>query len=110
MLSSATDQFSSMREPPATDPMRRSLEELTARIDEALVAGGVHAVPVDVIQRMCTLGVKLYAARRAAGGELSPCAEGALNATEVAVATSGMLEAVQLDLFELSLWRQWGRP
>lgn len=84
---------------------------MISRLDDIVAHDGVENVDDDVIQRMFTLAVKLYAARRAAGHEFLPTpAEGSIEATEVAIATEGLLRAANLDLFELSLWRHWGKP
>ena len=88
-----------------------AVESITAGLDDVVANDGIDHVDEDVIQRLFTLGVKLYAARRAAGHDFLPeSAEGSIDATEVAIATQGLLEAVNLDLFELSLWRHWGKP
>lgn len=88
-----------------------AMSALTGCVDAALVAGGVAAIPAPVVQQMFALAVKLYAAQRAAGLEFPPVPEGeSVNATEVSVATTALLAAANLDLFELSLWRHWGRP
>jgi isopentenyl phosphate kinase len=88
-----------------------AMAELAASVDDAVVSGGAGAVPEPVVQQMFALAVKLYAAQRAAGADFPPVPEGdSVNATEVSVATTALLGAVNLDLFELSLWRHWGRP
>ena len=48
-------------------------------------------------------------ARREQGHELSPVLEDSITATEASVTTTALLKAVNLDLFELSLWRHWGK-
>jgi hypothetical protein len=88
-----------------------AMSALAGAVDAALVAGGVGAVPQPVVQQMFALAVKLYAAQRAAGGEFAPVPDGdSITATEASVATTALLTAVNLDIFELSLWRHWGRP
>lgn len=67
--------------------------------------------PLDGAQvaRLLALGVRRYAALAAdeqAGAPLAP--ESLPTTTEVAVATSAMLEQVGIEVFELGLWRAWG--
>jgi hypothetical protein len=92
----------------------RELAEQVERVyrlaDAALAGEGPEVIDDATIQRLVTLGVKLYVARREQGHELSPfVGSESVTGTEVAVTAMGMLGAVNLDLFELSLWRHWGR-
>lgn len=94
-----------------TEVLGAALESLTEAVDGKLAVDGIENFPDETIQRLLALGVKLYAARRAVGAEFAPVpAADSVNGTEVAVVTTALLETVNLDLFELSLWRQWGRP
>lgn len=87
-----------------------SADALVQAIDQQLLAGGIESVPAETVQQLLALSVKLYAARRAAGADFAPTpGVDSVNGTEVAVVTTALLETVNLDLFELSLWRQWGR-
>jgi hypothetical protein len=87
-----------------------ALDALYTRIDEVLAHDGIEAVGAEVITRLNTLGVKLYAAARAAEVQTPPVMTGeAVTATEAAVFCSDLLATVNLDLFELSLWRGMGR-
>jgi hypothetical protein len=86
-----------------------AIDALYAAVDAALSSpGGISAVDEAAIQRLLTLAVKLYVARRQAGADFSPFVGDAITATDVSLVAMGMLEAVNLDLFELSLWRHWG--
>jgi hypothetical protein len=61
------------------------------------------------IQKQLTAAVKLYVAKREAGADFSPFEPDAVTATDVAVVATSMLKAVQLEVFELTLWSAWGR-
>jgi hypothetical protein len=61
------------------------------------------------IQRQMTAAVKAYVAKREAGIDFSPFEPDAVTATDVAVVATSMLKAVQLEVFELTLWSAWGR-
>lgn len=103
----------SARERTAADTagVEDAMARLIASIDGAVVAGGAAVVPQGVIQQMFALAVKLYGAQRAAGADFPPVPHGeSVTATEASVAASALLGAVNLDVFELSLWRHWGRP
>jgi hypothetical protein len=94
----------------AARELAEQVERLYRLADATLTREGIEAIDDATIQRLVTLGVKLYVARREQGHDLSPFVGGdSVTATEVAATTMGMLKAVNLDLFELSLWRHWGR-
>jgi hypothetical protein len=94
----------------AVQELAQQVERIYRLADAALAREGPEAIDDATIQRLVTLGVKLYVARREQGHELSPfVGDESVTATEVAATTMGMLKAVNLDLFELSLWRHWGK-
>lgn len=96
--------------PPRAAELTEQVEQLYQAADRVLATEGLAAVSDETIQQLLTLAVKLYVARREAGGTLSPFVENeSVNATDVTVTVMGMLKAVNLDLFEVSLWRHWGR-
>lgn len=91
------------------DEVSQLIDSLYARVDAVLADAGPANIPDADIQRLMTLAVKLYAARRQQGHEFPPhVGVDTLDATEVSIATMGLLESAGLDLFELSLWRHWG--
>jgi hypothetical protein len=52
----------------------------------------------------------IYAAKLRSGERFSPFPEGEeLSQTEVAIVVSELLEAGDMEIFELALWRIWGR-
>jgi hypothetical protein len=65
--------------------------------------------PSDVeIQGMLAKAVRLYAERAAeCDGALPAFAPDAVTATEVMVAVTAMLKAVNLQVFELGMWQAW---
>ena len=78
----------------------------------AAVAASEGQPPPEAVQELLTAAVALYAARRQAGEDWPPLADGAagLPPTEVLVTVSEMLEAVDVEVFELGLWKTWGAP
>jgi len=60
------------------------------------------------IQHMLANAVRLYAERAAEqDGALPAFAPNAATATEVMVAVTAMLKAVNLQVFELGMWQAW---
>jgi hypothetical protein len=62
------------------------------------------------VQQLLTAAVRLYVQKRIAEQELGAFLENTVTATDVSIVTTAMLEAVDLQLFELTLWHGWGRP
>ena len=63
----------------------------------------------DDLAKVMTAAVRLYAARTEARDRYpSPLQTGELMATDVAIAVSEMIRAVDMNLFDLSMWH--GRP
>lgn len=63
---------------------------------------------VAEIQGMLAKAVRLYAERAAeCDGALPAFAPDAVTATEVMVAVTAMLKAVNLQVFELGMWQAW---
>jgi hypothetical protein len=80
-------------------------------IGERLHAAGRGPEVEDrAVQELLTAAVHLYVQKRIAEQELKPFLEDTITATDVSIVTTGMLEAVDLQLFELTLWHGWGRP
>lgn len=90
--------------------VREQVDRLFHAVDDALVNGGLDALDQETVQRIAALGVKLYAAARQQGREFPPFPDSStVNATEVSIMAMGMLKAVNMDVFELSLWRRWSQ-
>lgn len=61
------------------------------------------------LARAMTAAVRLYAARAEARDRFAaPLEEGEVTATDVAIVASEMIRAVDMNLFDLSMWH--GRP
>ena len=81
---------------------------LRATIDRVLAADGAHEVPDRAIQDLMVMAARLYVAKREAGAQFAPFAGPELTATEVMVTTTSMLEAANLEVFELTMWNGFG--
>jgi hypothetical protein len=74
---------------------------------ESIVPAGSRLSDAD-IQAMLSRAVRLYAERAAEREDGLPAfAPDAATATEVMVAVTAMLKAVNLQVFELGMWQAW---
>jgi len=80
----------------------------------ALAEAVAESVPGDASEsdagRLLAAAVRIYAATAAGRPDVGPFpADHRVTATDVAVTTTAMLGAVQLEVFELGMWQVWGR-
>ncbi len=66
--------------------------------------------PMHELQKLLALAVRLYASEYHAGCEepIFPQGHG-VSATDVMVASTAMLKAVNIQLFELGMWQMWAK-
>jgi hypothetical protein len=93
----------------AVDELKATIDRLDALAGDLIVQAQEESLSPESIQKLMTIAVKLYVARRISTPDLTPFAGTVVTATDVAVATTQMLRAVNLELFELALWNGWGR-
>lgn len=92
----------------AADALEAAVADADADAD-----ANADAVPGAALQRLLAAAVRLYAARREAGGVDSPFPDPALaaapapNATDVCLTATDMLDAVSVEVFELAMWKTW---
>jgi hypothetical protein len=91
------------------DELKATIDRLDVLAGELLVRAEEDQLSAESIQKLMTIAVKLYVARRISSPDLTPFTGGVVTATDVAVATTQMLSAVNLELFELALWNGWGK-
>jgi hypothetical protein len=84
-------------------------ETAVRAVGRVLDANRLDDVPPEAIQRLFSMTVKLYIAKRETGCDFDPVAEGDLTATEVSETASGLLRAARLEPFELGWWRRLGQ-
>lgn len=80
--------------------------EALAAAERALAGEATAAVSDEAVQRLLTAGTRLFARKVEAEGRYFPPLTGhdAATATDVAVLVTEMLRAVNLNLFDLSMW------
>lgn len=82
-----------------------SLEQAARRVAAALRQGD-DGLSVEVAQELLAASALAYAARRQAGDTRPPFAPGhGVTATDAAIATTAILEDVNIAIFELGLWQ-----
>jgi hypothetical protein len=98
----------------ATEPLGkefgRCAETLAGMAERALVTGTVSQIVSGDIERVLTAVMKVYAAK--AEGEVtppSPVSADKITPTEIVVVISETMRAVNLNLFDLSMWYRRAR-
>jgi hypothetical protein len=99
-----------MTVPAVKDDVADSAAAFCEKVDAALSSGKPDAVPDDVLQRVFSAAVRLYAAKwedRAA--ELPPFGDRPVNATEAVTAICAIMRAADLNFFDLQMWYRRAR-
>jgi hypothetical protein len=74
----------------------------------AVPAGNYDKLSNEALQRVLGNAVRVYAARVQAGDKFRPFAPGSgITATDVMVAGTMMMKAVNVQLFEFGMWQAW---
>ena len=88
------------------DDLAGLAERAAALADAALAAGDTRAIPDTAVQQLITAGLRLFAQKAEAEQRHFPPVAGpdAVTPTEAAVLVTELLRAVNLNLFDLSMW------
>ena len=79
--------------------------ELCSLAEEALRKGAPDLVPDEILQRVLSAAVRLYAAKSEDRPvELSPFGDRPVNATEAVTAICAVMRAADLNFFDLQMW------
>jgi hypothetical protein len=66
-------------------------------------------VSEQAVRRLLTMAVKLYVSTLEAGSHYPPFVDGnSITATDAVIAVTKILEAVDVEVFELGMWQTWG--
>lgn len=69
------------------------------------------SVPDKAVQRLLAVAVSLYAAKAVQGSTIDAfVGPDVVTATDVAITATSMLAAVEVEVFELAVWQNWGIP
>jgi hypothetical protein len=81
---------------------------VAAALDAAVTGGQACSVPDEAIRSLMAALIKVYAAKIDDGQRpaLLP-ADSGVSATAVLVATSALMKASNLEIFELGMWQSW---
>lgn len=77
----------------------------TQVLTRAVADGELASVPDAELQALLAAAVRLYAARVEQHGRCHAFPADTVSATDVAVTATAMLEAVDVGVFELSMWQ-----
>jgi hypothetical protein len=91
------------------EELQATIDRLDALAGDLIIRAEEESLAAESIQKLMTIAVKVYVARRISSPELTPFTGSVVTATDVAVATTQMLRAVNVELFELALWNGWGK-
>ena len=79
--------------------------ELCSLAEEAVRKGAPELVPDEVLQRVLSAAVRLYAIKSEDRPiELAPFGEQPVNATEAVTAICAIMRAANLNFFDLQMW------
>ena len=82
-------------------------DDFVAAAERALASGDLDLVTDTELERVLTAAVRLYAAKVDLDNKpLSPVTAEKLTPTDVVVSVTGMIRAVGLNLWDLSMWFQ----
>ena len=70
-------------------------------------ADSAESMSREQIQEMLARAVRLYAAKVEESGDFPAIPPAALTATDAMIASSALLRAVNVQLFELGMWQAW---
>jgi hypothetical protein len=74
-------------------------------VESALKRGEPQAINDEMLRRVLTAAVRVYAAKvEEAGYEIAPFRENTITATETVVAACAMIRAADLNLFDVAMW------
>ena len=82
-------------------------KRLAAVLERSVVDGKLDLVSAEALQKLLAAACRVYTARSEAGEQFMPVPRNSLTATDVMVAASGLLRAVDLAVFELGMWQSW---
>jgi hypothetical protein len=87
---------------PAKDDI---VDGFCASVEDALRRAQPDAIPDNVLQRVLSAAVRLYAAKTEdRGEELAPFGDRPVNATEAVTAICAIMRAADLNFFDLQMW------
>jgi hypothetical protein len=91
-----------------TPELLNSASQIVETIAREVSRGNIGAIPSDLIQAMLAAGCRAYAAKIESGEDFLPVSpEGNVTSTDVMFTSSGLLQAVDLQVFELGMWQSW---
>jgi uncharacterized protein (DUF2252 family) len=92
----------------ANPDVAEAADRLTSSLEAMIAAGRANDVPDAALRQVMAALIKVYATKFDQG-ERPPLldADAGVSATAVLVATSALLKASNLEIFELGMWQSW---
>ena len=83
--------------------------QLGAEVERALAQGHTDVLTPEAVQALMAAACRVYSAQAEAGGDCYPALgpRSGVTATDVMTVASGLLQAVNLAVFELGMWQSW---
>lgn len=88
--------------------LTEELERLRASVGLLLEAETAEQIPEKSLQGLMTATINLYILKVDSGAHFPPLAQDDVTVTDVATTVVEMLEAVDMEVFELGMWKTWG--
>lgn len=91
----------------------RTVAEVVTLMRRLEAGGHLAEMSQAALGELVVLAVKTLAEKRRVGGHLETTFKSVdteLTATEVAIAVDALLDAADLELFEVAMWKTLGRP
>jgi hypothetical protein len=98
-----------VRKPKAVDSAASSQAlQLAAEMERGLMDGRLDVVSDEALQKVMAALCKTYSQQVQANVQAPPLdARSGVSATDVMITASGLLKAVDLQVFELGMWQSW---
>jgi len=82
-------------------------DTIVDRVEELIAQGRTAEVSHEDAQRLLAAAVRLYATKGENEGYFPAVPPATLTATDAMIASTGLLRAVNVAVFELGLWQSW---
>ncbi len=82
-------------------------EALASYIESLIAQDRTSEVDLDEAQRLLAAAVRLYSAKAERDGIFPAVPGGTITATDAMLVAHGLLQAVNISVFELGLWQSW---
>jgi len=82
-------------------------DALASYVEGLIALDHTQEVDLDDAQRLLSAAVRLYSAKAERDGIFPAVPAGTITATDAMIVAHGLLQAVNISVFELGLWQSW---